>query len=145
MYISSDQHNFLNMLFFPVYISEFFYKISGVHVCSYLCLGFWFYSIGQHVCFFQYYGNLLPFHYYNLKWGGIVIPSLVLTLFWIVLAVVYVLCVYIWSWNCAFKISEELFWNFDEECIQSIDCVWYDSYFTLSIMPIKEQGKISVF
>ena len=26
--------------------------------------------------------------------------------------------------NCSFHISEELYWNFDEDCIESIDCFW---------------------
>ena len=26
--------------------------------------------------------------------------------------------------NCSFHVCEELCWNFDEDCIESVDCFW---------------------
>jgi hypothetical protein len=40
--------------------------------------------------------------------------------------------------NCFFHVCEELCWNFDGDCIESVDCFWY-SYQSMSI------GGISVF
>jgi hypothetical protein len=31
--------------------------------------------------------------------------------------------------NCSLYLSEELSWNFDGDCIESIDCFWQDSNF----------------
>ena len=31
--------------------------------------------------------------------------------------------------NSYFKVHKELSWNFDENCVQSIDCFWYDGHF----------------
>jgi hypothetical protein len=31
--------------------------------------------------------------------------------------------------NCPFYLSEELSWNFDEDCIESVDCFQQDSHF----------------
>jgi hypothetical protein len=31
--------------------------------------------------------------------------------------------------NCSFHDCEEFCWNFDENCIESIDCSWYFGYF----------------
>ena len=31
--------------------------------------------------------------------------------------------------NCPFYLSEELSWNFDGDCIESVDCFWQDSHF----------------
>ena len=31
--------------------------------------------------------------------------------------------------NCSFYHSEELSWNFDGGCIDSVDCFWQDSHF----------------
>ena len=31
--------------------------------------------------------------------------------------------------NCLFELGEELSWNFNEDCIESVDCFWQDSHF----------------
>jgi hypothetical protein len=31
--------------------------------------------------------------------------------------------------NCSFSIYKELSWNFDGDCIESVDCFWQDSHF----------------
>jgi hypothetical protein len=31
--------------------------------------------------------------------------------------------------NCPFYLGEELSWNFDGDCIESVDCFWQDSHF----------------
>jgi hypothetical protein len=31
--------------------------------------------------------------------------------------------------NCSFQFVEELSWNFDGDCIESVDCFWQDSHF----------------
>ena len=31
--------------------------------------------------------------------------------------------------NCSFYLCEELSWNFDGDCIESVDCFWQDSPF----------------
>ena len=33
--------------------------------------------------------------------------------------------------NCSFSFYEELSWNFDGDCIESVDCFWQDSQFLL--------------
>ena len=40
--------------------------------------------------------------------------------------------------NFPFYLSEELSWNFDEDCIESVDCFRQDSQFTILILPIYE-------
>ena len=30
---------------------------------------------------------------------------------------------------CLFKVYKELCWNFDGDCIVSVDCFWYDGHF----------------
>jgi hypothetical protein len=30
--------------------------------------------------------------------------------------------------NCPFYFVEELSWNFDKDCIESVDCFWQDSH-----------------
>jgi hypothetical protein len=36
--------------------------------------------------------------------------------------------------NCSFYLSEELSWNFDGDCINSVDCFWLDGHFS-SFLP----------
>jgi hypothetical protein len=31
--------------------------------------------------------------------------------------------------NCSFSLYEELSWNFDGGCIESVDCYWQDGHF----------------
>jgi hypothetical protein len=31
--------------------------------------------------------------------------------------------------NCLLYLNEELSWNFDEDCIESVDCFWQESHF----------------
>jgi hypothetical protein len=31
--------------------------------------------------------------------------------------------------NCLLQFAEELSWNFDGDCIESVDCFWQDSHF----------------
>jgi hypothetical protein len=45
------------------------------------------------------------------------------------------------SVNCPFYLSEELIWNFDGDCIESIDCFQQDSHFAILILLIHEHGR----
>lgn len=36
---------------------------------------------------------------------------------------------FIWSWRQLFKTCEELCWNIDEDCIESVDFFWWDDHF----------------
>ena len=31
--------------------------------------------------------------------------------------------------DCPFQFVEELSWNFDRDCIETVDCFWQDSHF----------------
>jgi hypothetical protein len=31
--------------------------------------------------------------------------------------------------NCSFQLCEELSWNFDGDCTESVDCFWQDAHF----------------
>ena len=42
--------------------------------------------------------------------------------------------------NCSFYLCEELSWNFDGDCIESVDC-FRMAIFTISILPIHENGR----
>ncbi|XP_076796042.1 uncharacterized protein LOC143443455 [Arvicanthis niloticus] len=37
--------------------------------------------------------------------------------------------------------QEELGWNFDGDCIESVDCFWQDGHFTILILPINEHER----
>ena len=43
--------------------------------------------------------------------------------------------------NSSFHVFEELCWNFDGDCIESIDYLWWDGYFTMLILTIHEHGR----
>jgi hypothetical protein len=45
------------------------------------------------------------------------------------------------SANCPFYLCEELSWNFDGDCIESVDCFWQDSHFTILNLTIHEHGR----
>ena len=42
---------------------------------------------------------------------------------------------------CSFKVCEELCWDFDGDCIESIDCFGRISIFTMLILSIQEHGR----
>jgi hypothetical protein len=46
--------------------------------------------------------------------------------------------------NYSFHIFEELCWDFDEDCTESIDCFWSNGIFML-ILPIHEHGRSLYF
>jgi hypothetical protein len=43
--------------------------------------------------------------------------------------------------NFPFYLDEELSWNFDGDCIESVDCFWQDSHFSILILPIHEHKR----
>ena len=53
-----------------------------------------------------------------------VIPQEVLLLLRIVFAILGFL---FFQMNFPFYLSEELSWNFDGDCVESVDCFWQDS------------------
>jgi hypothetical protein len=61
--------------------------------------------------------------------SGTVIPSDVLLLFIVVFALLGFFIIPDEFENCPFYLSEELSWNFDGDCIESVDCFWQDSHF----------------
>jgi hypothetical protein len=61
--------------------------------------------------------------------SGMVIPPEVLLLLRIVFAILGFLFFSDEFANCPFYLSEELSWNFDGDCIESIDCSQQDSHF----------------
>jgi hypothetical protein len=49
--------------------------------------------------------------------------------------------------DCPFEFVEELSWNFDGVCIESVDCFWQDSHFYY-IDPVNQSmimGDLSIF
>jgi hypothetical protein len=58
------------------------------------------------------------------------IPPEVLLLLRIVFAILGFL-LFQMNLQIAFSNCEELGWNFDEDCIESVDCVWQDVHFYL--------------
>ena len=61
--------------------------------------------------------------------SGIVIPPEVLLLLRIVFAILGFFVISDEFADCTFKFVEELSWNFDGDCIESVDCFWQDSHF----------------
>ena len=51
------------------------------------------------------------------------------------------------SENCSFRVYEELCWDFDGDCIESIDSVVFGrmDIFTMLILPVYEMGDLSIF
>ena len=41
---------------------------------------------------------------------------------------------------CSFQVFEELCWDIDGDCIESIDCLCRMAIFTMLILPIPEHG-----
>jgi hypothetical protein len=58
-----------------------------------------------------------------------VIPPEVLLLFKIFWAILRFLLFSYHIENCSFNTCEELCWNFDGDCGESVDCFWYDVHF----------------
>ena len=44
---------------------------------------------------------------------------------------------------CSFKVCEELFWNFERNCIESVDCFWYDGHFYY-VNPTRAGGEVDL-
>ena len=61
--------------------------------------------------------------------SGMVIPPEVLLLLRIVFAILGFFIFPDEFANCPFYLSEELSWNFDGDCIESVDCFQQDSHF----------------
>jgi hypothetical protein len=61
--------------------------------------------------------------------SGMVIPPEVLLLLRIVFAILGFFIFPDEFVNCPFYFSEEFGWNFDGDCIESVDCFWQDSHF----------------
>jgi hypothetical protein len=61
--------------------------------------------------------------------SGMVIPPEVLLLLRIVFALLDFFIFPDKFVNCLFYLSEELSWNFDGDCIESVDCFQQDSHF----------------
>ena len=62
--------------------------------------------------------------------SGMLIAPEVLLLFRIVLAILGFLFVFPYEVeNLSVKVCEQLCWNFDGNCIQSVDCFWKDGHF----------------
>ena len=45
---------------------------------------------------------------------------------------------------CSFKVCEELCWDFDEDCNESINCFWQNRHFCC-VNPTKSMGDLSIF
>jgi hypothetical protein len=45
--------------------------------------------------------------------------------------------------NCSFHVFEELCWDFDGNCIGSVNSLWWDVIFTILILPIHEHGRLT--
>jgi hypothetical protein len=58
-----------------------------------------------------------------------VIPPDVLFLLRIVFAILVFFVIPNEFENCPFQFYEKLSWNFDEDCMESIDCFWQDGHF----------------
>jgi hypothetical protein len=43
--------------------------------------------------------------------------------------------------NCSFHVFEKLCWDFDGDCIESINCLWWMAIFTMLFLPIHEHGR----
>jgi hypothetical protein len=61
--------------------------------------------------------------------SGMVIPPEILLLLIIVFALLDFFIFPDEFANCPFYLSEELSWNFDGDCIESVDCFQQDSHF----------------
>ena len=128
--IQLDQHHLLKMLSFfhcmvlaslSKYRCPWVYGFVSFWVFDTILLASWLFLYKFHAVFYYYCSVVqLEVRDGDTSISRYCIGLLLLSCFFLFLYEVE---------NCSFKVCKELCWNFDGDCIESVDCFWQDIHF----------------
>jgi hypothetical protein len=135
--IHLSQHHLLKTLSFSIVWFWLLCQKSSVHMYVLLFLGLWFNCIDQPVWFYTNTMQILSPSYCSTSWGqdSDSSKSSFIGLDCFGYPGFLFVCLFVCSVfpyeveNCSFKVCKELCWNFDRDCIDSLDCFWLDHHF----------------